>query len=173
MRLQDAWLSVLTGVFMKSALIMACAIASIGLAQAEVVKNADPVPASSKDDCVFISNIQNWHVLDSRNVVIYAPNYKRAYLMQLGAPISDLKYAWKVAFLDKDHDGRLCGRSPDRIIAPDSMVRVPVLISGLTRLDSAGFEALEAKYNVKLTSKKKPKEAASSGEAAAEPVGNS
>jgi hypothetical protein len=97
-------------------------------------------------------------VLDSRNVVIYAPNYKRAYLMQLGSPISDLKFAFKVAFLDKDRDGRLCGRSPDRVIAADSIVRSPTLISGMTRLDEAGFEALESKYKVKLTSKKSPKD---------------
>jgi hypothetical protein len=79
--------------------------------------------------------------------------------MQLGSPISDLKFAFKVAFLDQDHDGQLCGRSPDRVIAADSIVRQPTLINGLTRLDDAGFEALEAKYNVKLTSKKPAKEA--------------
>ena len=139
---------------MKTALVAACAIASIGLAQAEAVKNSDLLPGASKDDCVFISNIQNWRVLDSRNVVIYAPNYRRAYLMQLGTPISDLKFAFKVAFIDKDHDGQLCGRSPDRVIAADSIVRQPTLISAMTRLDDARFEALEAKYNVKLTTRK-------------------
>lgn len=144
---------------MKTALIAACAVASIGLAQAEAVKNADPIPGASKDECVFISNIQNWTVLDSRNVVIYAPNYRRAYLMQLGSPISDLKFAFKVAFLDNDRDGRLCGRSPDRVIAADSIVRSPTLISGMTRLNTTGFEALEAKYKVKLTSKKPAKDA--------------
>jgi len=106
---------------MKTALVAACAIASIGLAQAEAVKNSDLLPGASKDDCVFISSIQNWRVLDSRNVVIYAPNYQRAYLMQLGTPISDLKFAFKVAFIDKDHDGQLCGRSPDRVVAADSI----------------------------------------------------
>jgi hypothetical protein len=79
--------------------------------------------------------------------------------MQLGSPISDLKFAFKVAFLDKDRDGRLCGRSPDRVIAADSIVRSPTLISGMTRLNATGFEALEAKYKVKLTSKKPAKDA--------------
>lgn len=145
---------------MKTALIAACAVASIGLAQAEAVKDADPMPGASKDECVFINNIQNWTVLDSRNVVIYAPNSKRAYLMQLGSPINDLKYAFKVAFLDNDRDGRLCGRSPDRVISGDSMVHYPALISRMTRLNEQGFEALEAKYKVKLTSKKAQKDAA-------------
>ncbi|MFL6549940.1 MAG: DUF6491 family protein [Povalibacter sp.] len=158
---------------MKTAFLVACAIASIGLAQAASVKNTDPIPGASKDACVFISNIQNWRVLDSRNVVIYAPNAKRAYLMQLGSPISDLKFTFRVAFLDNDRDGQLCGRSPDRVVATDSIVRQPTLISGMTRLDDAGFEALEAKYNVKLTTKKAPKEATQPEPAPAQQSGSS
>lgn len=151
---------------MKAALIAACAIGSIGLAQAAAVKNSDPLPGAPKDECVSISNIQNWRVLDSRNVVIYAPNDKRAYLMQLGTPVSDLKFSFRVAFIDRDHDGQLCGRSPDRLVAAGSMVRQPTLISGLTRLDDAGMQALEEKYSVQLTRKKEDKSPAQPQQAA-------
>jgi hypothetical protein len=87
----------------------------------------------------------------------------------LGAPISDLKFAFRVAFIDNDHDGQLCGRSPDRVIAPGSFVRQPTLISGMTRLDDAGMQVLEDKYSVQLTRKKQDKSPAQS-EQAASPV---
>lgn len=151
---------------MRIALLALCAMGSIGLAHAAAVKNSDPLPDAPKDACVFISNIQNWRVLDSRNVVIYAPNDKRAYLLQLGAPISDLKFAFKVAFIDNDRDGQLCGRSPDRVMAAGSMVRQPTLISGMTRLNDAGMQALEEKYGTQLTRKKQDKSPAQPEQAA-------
>lgn len=49
-------------------------------------------------------------MLDRTHVVLFAPNDKRAYLMQLAAPISDLKFAFKVAFIDRDRDGQLALR---------------------------------------------------------------
>jgi hypothetical protein len=156
---------------MKTALITACALASIGLAQADDAKNADALPAEAKNGCATIVHIQNWRVLDSRNVVLFVPNAKRAYLMHLSSPISDLKFAGGVAFLDNDRDGRLCARSPDRIIASDSIVRQPTLIGSITHLDDAGFAALEAKYEVKLRRREKDDakdEVAKSGDSAEE-----
>lgn len=138
--------------FMNTALIVT--LGAIGIAQAHGAKNPDPMPGASKDECVFVRNISNWRVLDSRNVVLFSPNERHAYLMQLSAPVSDLKYSFKVAFIDRDRDGQLCGRSLDKVQAVDSLVRQPVTIMGMTRLDEAGLAALEAQYNVKLTRKR-------------------
>lgn len=142
--------------FIYTALVVTWTLGAIGIAQADATKNPDPMPGASKDECVFVRNISNWRVLDSRHVVLFAPNQSRAYLMQLSAPVSDLKYSFKVAFIDRDRDGQLCGRSLDKVQAADSIVRTPVTIMGMTRLDDAGLAALEAQYNVKLTRKKKP-----------------
>jgi hypothetical protein len=140
---------------MKIALIVASTIAALGIARAASGTNPDPVPGASKDECVFVRNINNWRVLDTRNVVLYAPNESRAYLMQLAAPVSDLEYSFKVAFIDRDRDGQLCGRSFDKVQAAGSPVRQPATpIMGMTRLDEAGLQALEAQYNVTLTRKK-------------------
>lgn len=161
---------------MKAALMVACVLGSIAMAQAAPVKNTDPLkeamPGASQDACVFISNISNWRVLDSRNVVIFAPNAKRSYLMQLASPISDLKFAFQVAFIDRDHNGMVCGRSVDRLVASDSVVRQPTIIRGVTRLNDAGLEALEAQYGVKLTRGKKEEEttAAETAQADESPV---
>ncbi len=132
-----------------------CLLGSIGIAQAAVDKPPDPFAGADKDACVFINSIQNWRVLDSRNVVLFAPNAKKMYLMQLGMPISDLDFSFRVAFIDKDHDGQVCGRSPDRLRAMGSIVREGSNIMALIRLDPSQIEALEAKYDVSLTDKKK------------------
>jgi hypothetical protein len=78
---------------------------------------------------------------------------KDFHLMQLGAPVSHLKFSFKVAFIDRDRDGQLCGRSLDKVQAADSLFRQPVTIMRMTRLNEAGLSALEAQYNVELTRK--------------------
>lgn len=143
--------------FMNTALIVTWTLGALGIAPAQGAKNPDPMPGAPKDECVFIRDISNWRVLDSRNVVLFSPNERHAYLMQLGAPVSDLKYSFKVAFIDRDRDGQLCGRSLDKVQAADSLVRQPATIMGMTRLDEAGLAALEAQYNVKLTRKRDQK----------------
>lgn len=144
--------------FINTALIVTWALGAAGIAQADDAKNPDknpdPMPGARKDECIFVRDISNWRVLDSRNVVLFSPNEHRAYLMQISPPVSDLKYSFKVAFIDRDRDGQLCGRSLDKIQAGDSLVKQPVTIMGLTRLDAAGLAALEAQYNVKLTRKR-------------------
>jgi len=142
--------------FRNTALILTWTLSTIGIAAADDAKNPDPMPGASKDECVFVRDISNWRVLDSRHVVIFTPNERHAYLMQLGSPVSDLKYSFKVAFIDRDRDGQLCGRSYDKVQAADSLVRQPATIMGMTRLDAAGLAALEAQYNVKLTRKRDP-----------------
>jgi hypothetical protein len=140
--------------FMNTALIVTWILGASGIAPAQGAKNPDPMPGASKDECVFVRDISNWRVLDSRNVVLFSPNQRHAYLMQLSAPVSDLKYSFKVAFIDRDRDGQLCGRSLDKVQAVDSLIRQPATIMGMTRLNEAGLAALEAQYNVKLTRKR-------------------
>jgi hypothetical protein len=141
-------------IIMKIMSMAAWAIAAIGIARAEATTSRDPMPGASKDECVFVRNISSWRVLDSRNVVLFTPNARRAYLAQLGPPASDLTHAFKVAFIDRDGDGQLCGRSLDKVQAVGSLVRQPATIMGMTRLDETGLQALEAQYDVKLTRKK-------------------
>jgi hypothetical protein len=143
--------------FMNTACIVTWTLSAIGIAPAHGAENPDLMPGASKDECIFVRDISNWRVLDSRHVVLFTPNQRHAYLMQLSAPVSDLKYSFKVAFIDRDHDGQLCGRSLDKVQAAGSLVRQPTTIMGMTRLDEAGMAALEAQYNVKLTRKRETK----------------
>ena len=139
---------------MKIILIAVWIISAVGIARAEANRNPDPMPNAPKDECVFVRNITNWRVLDRRHVVLFTANARRAYLAELGAPASDLTHAFKVAFVDRDGDGQLCGRSLDKIQAVGSLVPQPATIMGLTRLDETGLQKLETQYGVKLSRKK-------------------
>jgi len=139
---------------MRSALIAICLAATAGIAHAEAARNTDPMPGAPKDECVFVRNVTNWRVLDNRHVVLFTSNRQRAYLAELGAPASDLTHAFRIAFVDRDGDGRICGRSLDKVQALGSLVPQPATIMGLTRLDDTGLQKLEAQYDVKLGRKK-------------------
>jgi hypothetical protein len=144
---------------MKIVMIAVWIIGAIGVAQAETARTHDSMPDAPKDECVFIRNISSWRVLDSRNVVLFIANARRAYLAQLSPPSSDLTHAFNVAFIDRDGDGQLCGRSLDKVHAAGSLVELPATIASMTRLDEAGLQELEARYDVKLTRMKGDKTA--------------
>jgi hypothetical protein len=150
---------------MRILVIMVWMLGVIAIAQAEAARkpDPDPMPGAPKDECVFVRNISNWRVLDSRHLVLFTPNATRAYLARLGTPATDLKHAFKVAFIDRDRDGQLCGRSPDRVQAIGSLVEQPATIMGMTRLDETGLQALEAHYDVKLTRRRKIAEQSQEG----------
>lgn len=131
---------------MKITSIAALIIVPMAIAPAGATRNSD--------ECEFVRNISNWRVLDSRNVVLFTANARRAYLAQLSPPASDLTHAFKVAFIDHDRDGQVCGRSLDKVEAVGSPVSQPATITSMTRLDETGLQELEARYDVKLTRKK-------------------
>ena len=68
----------------------------------------------------------------------------------------ELKFANTIAFVDRNHDGMLCGYGMDRIVAVDSGpgFRTPATVLGMKRLDDAALAQLEQQYDVRLTRKK-------------------
>lgn len=149
-------------------------LASLAAVLAGIVGVAQAAPAATtdKDDadkngraCIFISSIGNYRSLDRDKVVIWAPGRRDAYLVELTMPLFGLDSSWQMATIDKDHDGRLCGFSGDRIGVRDIGRPESATIKSMTRLDDAALAALEQKYQVSLTRKKKDeKEAGSSSE---------
>lgn len=119
------------------------------LGQAAVAKEE---AAQKADDnaCVFSRGVHDWRALDSRNLVIWAPNRKDAYHVTLGFPLHDLRTEESVAFLDRNGDGRLCGFGMDQIITPNGVFTERSTITGMERLDEAGLAALSEQYKVKL-----------------------
>jgi hypothetical protein len=114
-------------------------------------------PASSsveKDACISLTRIGGLRALDNRTAVIFSMG-KPSYVVTLSAPLPELKFAHRYAYIDRDRDGRLCGRSRDGIALPDESVRIPTTIMAMTPLDAQSVEALELKYEVKLSRKRK------------------
>lgn len=140
---------------MKNTFMFAAALAAAGIA---IGASADASTSShaGKNDCVFTSAINDFKPLDRSKMVIFGPG-RKAYLVELSMPLPELKFANRLAFVDRNHDGMLCGYGMDRIIVADSGIglRTPSTILGMQRLDGAGLAQLEQQYDVRLTRKKK------------------
>jgi hypothetical protein len=139
---------------MKRLVLLSTLIAaSVGLA------NATSATSDKKigNECVFMSSVGNYRVLDNNNLVIWAPGRRNAYLVELSFPLFSLDSSFQMAMIDRDHDGRLCGSGFDRIGVRDFGHPETASIRSMTRLDDAGIVQLEEKYKVQLKSKKAQK----------------
>lgn len=138
---------------MKNTLVFAAVFAAAGISTA--ASAAAATTRAGKNDCVFTRAIHDFKPLDRSKMVIYGPG-RKAYLVELSMPLPELKFANRLAFVDRDHNGMLCGYGMDRIVVADSLAfRTPSTILGMTRLDDAGIAQLEEQYDVRLTRKKK------------------
>ncbi len=126
------------------ALLPAAFLSQTALAMEEAAQKGD------ENSCIFARTVHDWRVLDSRNLVIWAPNRKDAYHVTLGFPLHDLKTQENVAFLDRNGDGRLCGFGMDQIVTPNGNFTERSTIQGMERLDDAGLAVLGEQYRVKL-----------------------
>jgi hypothetical protein len=138
-------------------LVASVAVAS-GNAVATTAKNTpNPAIASRENggDCFFFNTIRNWRALDSTHMVVWAPGSKTPYLVTLTMPVFDLTSAWRVAFVDGNHDGNVCSFGRDRIVVPGGITTDSASIRGVSKLDDAGMAAIEQQYNLKLAPKKK------------------
>ena len=138
---------------MKSTLVLAAVVAAAGIS---IGTSADAASTRrGNNECVFTRSINDFKPLDRNKMVIWGPG-RKAYLVELSMPVPELKYAYRLAFVDRDHNGMLCGYGMDRIVVADSSVafRTPSTILGMQRLDDAGLAQLEEQYDVRLTRKK-------------------
>lgn len=149
---------------MKNTLVFAAVLTAAGISIGASA-NASTSTHAGKNDCVFTSAIHDFRPLDRNKMVIYGPG-RKAYLVELSMPMPELKFANRLAFVDRNHDGMLCGYGMDRIVVADSGIgfRTPSTILGMQRLDDAGLAQLEEQYDVRLTRKKKAAPAAGSAQ---------
>lgn len=136
---------------MKKLLMLAAGLAVGATASGSPVEEQ----TVEKDACAFLTQIGGVRALDSRTAVILSSTGKPAYVVTLGTPLPELKYAIRYAYIDRDRDGRLCGRSRDAIAVPGEAVGPPARIMAMTPLDPTKIRALEEKYQVTLTKKNK------------------
>ena len=158
---------------MKSMLLFAALAVSLGAGASAHATAANDKAHTGKNDCVFASTINDFKVLDRNKMVIWAPTRSKAYLVELSMPLPELKFANRIAVVDRNHDGMVCGYGMDRIIVADASAagfRTPATIMGVKRLDDAELAQLEQQYDVRLTRKKVAE--APSGSASGKPENN-
>lgn len=139
---------------MKAAIAVALTTLVMSAAAGAVTSQTSSV---EKDACVSLMRIGGLRALDNRTAVIFSSMGKPSHLVKLSAPLPELKFAHRYAYIDRDRDGRLCGRSRDGIALPDESLRIPTTIMAMTPLDAQSIEALEVKYDVSLSRKNKDK----------------
>lgn len=140
---------------MKNALLVAAL--AIGMAAGAAAHATAANDKSRGNDCVFSRTIYDFKVLDRDKMIIWAPTRSKAYLVELSMPMPELKFANRIAIVDRNHDGMLCGYGMDRIVVADSgasVFRTPATVMGMKRLDDAGLAQLEQQYDVRLTRRK-------------------
>lgn len=114
-------------------------------------------PASG-NTCIFFRTVHDYRALDRNKLVVWAPGRRSAYLVEVGMPLTDLTWANRLAFVDSNRDGRLCGYGMDRIVIGDTSFPQWSTIISMKPLDEAAMAQLEQEYNVSLLPKKKQKE---------------
>ena len=139
----------------RTSVFAAVAIAMAAGASAQASASTDTSHAG-KNECVFARTIHDFKVLDRNKMIIWAPTRSKAYLVELSMPMPELKFANTIAFVDRNHDGMLCGYGMDRIVAADSSpgFRTPATVMGMKRLNATDLAQLEQQYDVRLTRKK-------------------
>lgn len=141
-------------------------LASSASIAAEKSKADKPPPISGRD-CVFFSTMLDWQALDPQNLVVWAPNKKTAYQVYVMMPLFDMNISSRLAFIDKDRDGMLCGFSTDEIAATEHSLPQHSSITAMKRLSEEDIAKLEEQYKVKLSGHgKKAKPKTPEGEAA-------
>jgi hypothetical protein len=159
---------------MKNTLLLAAVMTAAGIGLGAGANASAASTRASKNDCVFTRSVHDFRPLDRSHMVLWGPG-RKAYLVQLSFPLPELKFANRLAFVDRDNNGMLCGYGMDRIVIADSGfgIRTPSTILGMTRLDDAGVAQLEEKYDVRLTRKKKAGAQGGPGQPeGTQPVGN-
>lgn len=111
--------------------------------------------ASDGNACVFFRTVHDYRALDKNRLVVWAPGRRSAYLVEVGMPLTDLTWANQLAFVDSNHDGRLCGYGMDRIVVGDTSFPQWSTITSMKPLDEPALAQLEQQYNVSLLPKKK------------------
>lgn len=131
---------------MKRLIVLAAMLAC----SASAYGTSDRPTEVEKDACEWLTRISGLRPLDSRTAVLFAPGGKPAYVVTLSVPLPELEHAIRYAYIDRDRDGRICGRSMDAIAVPNDPLRMSSRIMAMTPLDAESIRALEEKFQVKL-----------------------
>jgi hypothetical protein len=134
----------LHGIVVVVGLVAGCS--GIDSAQSEQPGRAKvEIPAPSVTGvaaCFYPRQAQDFRVLDRSNLIVYAPNDRNAYHVQVSPPSHDLRYADSLAFIPSND--RICGYAGERLIIGGSTAGQPAAIIAVSRLSPESLESLRA-----------------------------
>jgi hypothetical protein len=126
----------------RCAWLLLAAMSAAGCVTRSEQSNAASDGLPGTPDCVFILYIQNFDIIDTATLIVYAPNPKDAFLVKLSQPVPDLNSRESIKFEAGHHDGRLCG------VDGDTLVRTPppqrVAVAAVRALRAADVKQLKA-----------------------------
>jgi hypothetical protein len=114
-----------------------------------------PLP---NNDCLRISQINEWHIIDDRTAIVQAGPYNR-YLVKLQADCQKLGIGNPgLRFIGSQADkatqpDRICGAAGEKVSA---RFQPPCGIQSLSRIDQATFNSLRAKATRSSTTTQQP-----------------
>lgn len=88
-------------------------------------------------DCIFFRSIYDWRAIDRYNLVIWAPNRRSPYHVELNRPCDGLRFTDTIAF-SSNLDGRLCAFGGDAVVVDHD--RCP--IGAITKLTQEQLDYL-------------------------------
>ena len=88
-------------------------------------------------DCIFFRSIYDWRAIDRYNLVIWAPNRRSPYHVELDRPCDGLRFTDTIAF-SSNLDGRLCAFGGDAVVVDHD--RCP--IGAITKLSQEQLDYL-------------------------------
>ena len=133
-------------------LLLAGCVVSGGSDEASTVPKKSG-PSSSTEDCMFSTFVDDWAPADKETFILYGPGRHDAFLGRLAMPAIDMNLSLRMAVIDDDRNGRICGQSLDSVTFPDPIIPGKIFIKSLRKITEEEAEAL-------IAESKKPKESA-------------
>ena len=96
--------------------------------------------------CLFARTIYSFEVLDDNNLIVWAPNRRSPYKIEIMGGCLNLKLANTIAF---NTQGMLCGNAGERLIYEDMGRRKTCVVGSVARLSVEEMNALLVRYGKK------------------------
>ncbi len=113
--------------------------------QAASLKVPIPPPSTTGTSaCFYADQAQSFRLLDARNLIVYAPDERRAYHVRISpaSPSRDLRFADRVAF--EPANGRICGYAGERLVIGRGTGADRVSVVDVARLTPGSLAALQS-----------------------------
>jgi hypothetical protein len=127
------------GVLLIASVVVGCAGTNSGSRQGRPAKASIPAPSlTGEPGCFYARQVQNFRVLDRSNLIVYAPNDRNAYHVQISPPSVDLVSTEGLAFLND----RICGYAGDRMAISGAISTRPLAVIAVSRLSPESLQSL-------------------------------